>query len=216
MLTLVIGNKNYSSWSLRPWLLLRQAQIPFTEIRVPLYRDPDFKRKILRYSPSGKVPVLIDGDIAVWESLAICEYMAECCPEKQLWPADTAARALARSISSEMHAGFAKLRQHMSMNCRKQFPDKGRAPGVQEEIDRVCAIWNDCRKRFGASGPFLFGNFSVADAMYAPVAIRFHAYVVSVDAVSESYFRTLLALPAMQEWMAAARAETEVIPEFEY
>lgn len=216
MLTLVIGNKNYSSWSLRPWLLLRQAQLPFTEVRVPLYNDPEYKRNILRYSPSGKVPALIDGDISVWESLAICEYIAERYPEKRLWPADPAARALARSIASEMHAGFAKLREHMSMNCRKQFPDKGRAPGVQEDIDRICAIWNDCRERFGARGPFLFGDFGVADAMYAPVAMRFHTYVVALDAVSEAYARTLLALPSMQEWIEAARAETEVLAHVEY
>lgn len=215
MLTLVIGNKNYSSWSLRPWLLLRHADVPFEEIRIPLYQ-PDSKRELLKYSPSGKVPALIDGDVTLWESLAICEYVAERFPERHLWPRDAKARALARAVSSEMHAGFANLRSHMSMNCRRRWPDKGRAPGVQEDIDRVRAIWNDCRARFGSGGPFLFGAFSVADAMYAPVALRFETYAVSLDPVSRAYSDTMLGLSAMQEWIEAGKAETEILPQFEY
>ena len=215
MLTLVIGNKNYSSWSLRPWLLLRQAQIPFEEVRIPLY-TPTSKAEIRRYSPSGKVPALIDGDVTVWESLAICEYIAERFPDRGLWPADPKARALARAVSTEMHAGFTALRTHMSMNCRRRWPDKGRAPGVQEDIDRICAIWNECRTRFGGDGPFLFGRFSVADAMYAPVVLRFETYVVPLDPVARAYSDAMLALAPLQEWIAAGKAETEVLPAFEY
>ena len=212
--TLIIGNKNYSSWSLRPWLLLKQAGIPFTEIRIPLY-TPDTKTEILKYSPAGKVPVLQDGDIRVWESLAICEYLAEKVPRQNLWPKDTAARAHARTIASEMHAGFGALRQHMSMNCRKRLPGKGRTPEVLKDIERICAIWNDSRKRFGGAGDFLFGEFTVADAMYAPVALRFVTYAVDLDPVSAAYVHAITALPAMQQWLTEAVAETEVITPFE-
>jgi len=215
MLTLVIGNKNYSSWSLRPWLLLRHAAIPFTERRIALYGETS-KEEIRRYSPSGKVPALVDGDVTVWESLAICEYLAERHPEKQLWPADSKARAFARAVSSEMHAGFARLRTHMSMNCRKRWPDKGRAPGVQDDIDRVAAVWNSCRAGFGTDGPFLFGQFSIADAMFAPVVLRFETYVVPLDAMCRAYSDTMLALPALQQWIEGGRAETEVLTQFEY
>lgn len=215
MLTLVIGNKNYSSWSLRPWLLLRHAQIPFTERRIPLYTETS-KQEIRRYSPSGKVPVLLDDDIAVWESLAICEYIAEQYPDRMLWPADTKARSVARAVSGEMHAGFTHLRAHMSMNCRRRWPDKGRAPGVQPDIDRVMAIWNNCRALFGTGGPFLFGKFSIADAMYAPVVLRFETYAVALDPVSRAYADTMLGLPALEDWIKDARAETEVLSEFEY
>jgi glutathione S-transferase len=214
MQTLVIGNKNYSSWSLRPWLLLRHAGVPFAEKRIAL--GDTSRQEVLRYSPSGKVPALIDGGVTVWESLAICEYLADRHPEKRLWPADPTARALARAVSTEMHAGFARLRTHMSMNCRKRWPDKGRAPGVQEDIDRVAAIWNSCRARFGADGPFLFGGFSIADAMYAPVVLRFETYVVPLDAACRAYADAMLALPALQQWVADGRAETEVLKEFEY
>lgn len=213
-LRLVIGNKNYSSWSLRPWLLLKQAGIPFSEIRIPLYM-PESKERILEFSPSGKVPALIDGDVTVWESLAICEYLAERFPDKQLWPRDTKARALARAVSNEMHAGFSELRTHMSFNARKHLPDKGRTPGVQKDIERITNLWNECRTRFGADGPFLFGRFSIADAMYAPVALRFVTYAVMLDAVSATYVEAIENLPAVKEWIATGRAETEVIPAFE-
>lgn len=213
-LTLIIGNKNYSSWSLRPWLLLKHAGIPFNEIRIPIYGSE--WDNILSYSPSGKVPALRDGDLAIWDSLAICEYLAERFPDHPLWPANKQARAVARSVSAEMHSGFTDLRNSMTMNCRKVFPGKGCAPGVQEDIDRIQEIWNDCRARFGKEGSFLFGRFSIADAMYAPVTTRFTTYDVPLDQVSASYVKVLQALPAMQEWYAAAHAEKEVIEQYEY
>jgi glutathione S-transferase len=213
-LTLVIGNKNYSSWSLRPWLVLKQAGIPFREIFISLYTEVSPAR-IKKYSPSGKVPVLIDGDVTVWESLAIGEYLAEKFPHKHLWPADPAARAMARSAATEMHAGFSALRSHMSMNCRKHLPGKGRTPEVLKDIARITTLWNDCRTRFGKGGGFLFGKFSTADAMYAPVALRFVTYAVELDPVSAAYVQTITTMPAIQQWVADARAETEVIPQFE-
>ncbi len=213
-LTLIIGNKNYSSWSLRPWLLLRQTGIPFREVRVPLY-EPGTREQIRAYSPSGKVPALVDSDMKVWESLAICEYLAERFPEKQLWPLDPKARALARAVAAEMHAGFGELRTHMLFNARKHLPGKGRTPAVLKDIERISDIWNACRTQFGASGPFLFGRFSVADAMYAPVALRFLTYAVPLDAVSAIYVETITSLRAVQEWLTDGRAETETIPALE-
>lgn len=213
-LTLVIGNKNYSSWSLRPWLALKQARIAFKEIRIPLYNEESPSR-IKQHSPSGKVPALRDASVTVWESLAICEYLAEKFPEKHLWPADRKARALARSVASEMHAGFAALRQHMPMNCRHRLPGKGRTPETFKDIERIRALWNDSRDRFGKGGDFLFGKFSIADAMYAPVVLRFVTYEVELDPISAAYVKTIIALPAIQQWVADARAESEVIPPFE-
>jgi len=211
---LVIGNKNYSSWSLRPWLLLRQAQIDFEEIRISL-GAPDVREQIMHYSPSGRVPVLIDGAVTVWDSLAIGEYLAERHPQLQLWPSDVEARALARAVSAEMHSGFTTLRENMTLNCRKLLPGKGRAPGVAEDIARITALWTDCRQRFGQDGEFLFGRFSIADAMYAPVALRFRTYAVELDPVCAAYAKTLLQLPAMQDWVEQAKAETEVLTAFE-
>ena len=211
---LVIGNKNYSSWSLRPWLLLRQAQIDFEEIRINL-GAPDVREQILRYSPSGRVPVLIDGVVTVWDSLAIGEYLAERHPQLHLWPSGVEARAAARAVSAEMHSGFTSLRENMTLNCRKLLPGKGRAPGVVEDIARITALWTDCRQRFGQDGEFLFGRFSIADAMYAPVALRFRTYAVELDPVCAAYVQTLLQLPAMQDWVAQAKAETEVLAAFE-
>lgn len=208
MLQLVIGNKNFSSWSLRPWLLLKQAGLPFREIPVRL-RQADTKAQILAHSPSGKVPALIDGDLTVWDSLAICEYLAEKASLNQvdLWPADPKARAEARSVSAEMHSGFAALRQHMSMEVAASRPGEGQTPEVLADIARIADLWTSCRERFAAAGPFLFGDFSVADAMYAPVAFRFHTYGVELPPLAAAYRDTLLALPAMQEWAADARAE---------
>ena len=208
MLQLVIGNKNFSSWSLRPWLLLKQAGLPFREIPVRL-RQADTKAQILAHSPSGKVPTLIDGDLTVWDSLAICEYLAEKASlnHVDLWPADPKARAEARSVSAEMHSGFAALRQHMSMEVAASRPGEGQTPEVLADIARIAALWTSCRERFAAAGPFLFGDFSVADAMYAPVAFRFHTYGVELPPLAAAYRDTLLALPAMQEWAAGARAE---------
>jgi glutathione S-transferase len=213
-LTLVIGNKNYSSWSLRPWLMLKQAGIPFREIFISLYTGTS-RAEIGKFSPSGKVPVLIDGKITLWESLAIGEYIAEKIPHQHLWPSDLAARAVARSVAAEMHAGFSELRQHMPMNCRNYLPGKGHTPEVLKDIVRITALWNDCRARFGKSGGFLFGKFSIADAMYAPVALRFVTYAVELDPVCAAYVQTISSLPAIQQWIADARTETEVIPQFE-
>lgn len=205
---LVIGNKNYSSWSLRPWLALRVAQIPFEEVRIPLYQ-PDSKARQLGYAPSGKVPVLIDGGLKIWDSLAIAEYLAERFPERGLWPAELGARAWARSISAEMHAGFGALRSQMPMNCRGHFPGCGQSDAVLAEIERIVSIWRECRERYAENGPFLFGAFSNADAFYAPVATRFLTYEVALPPVCRAYVDAVIALPAMQEWYAAAIVESE-------
>jgi glutathione S-transferase len=207
-LTLVIGDKNYSSWSLRPWLALKQAGLDFAEVLITL-GTPTTHREILRYSPSGKVPVLLDGSITVWESLSICEYLAERFPADCWWPADLKARAIARSISAEMHVSFQSLSQYMPMNCRARLPGKGMEPGVQADIDRITAIWRDCRQNYGAGGDMLFGHFTIADAMFAPVVSRFITYNVKLDAVARAYAEAIWALPAMQEWVAAAHAEPE-------
>jgi glutathione S-transferase len=212
--TLVIGNKNYSSWSLRPWLAMRQAGIAFREVRIPLY-TPESKAQIREYSASGKVPCLLDGTLAVWDSLAICEYLAESHPQLALWPSDARARALARSISAEMHSGFQHLRSNMSMNCRRQLPGMGRTVEVAGEIERIQRIWGEAREKHGSGGPFLFGRFSIADAMYAPVVLRFRTYAVQLNPVSRAYADAILALPAIQQWLADAEAETEVIAAFE-
>lgn len=209
---LVIGNKNYSSWSLRPWLVMKVAGIAFTEERIPLY-GPGAKEKILAVSPAGKVPCLVDGDLRIWDSLAICEYLAERHPA--LWPQEPSARAVARSISAEMHSGFQSLRTHMSMNIRKCHPGKGRTPEVVAEIGRIAGMWSECRSRNGAQGAFLFGRFSIADAMYAPVVLRFRTYAVELPPEARAYAGTILALPALQEWIADAVAETESLPQFE-
>ncbi|MDK2123201.1 glutathione S-transferase family protein [Parachitinimonas caeni] len=207
MLKLIIGNKNYSSWSLRPWLLLKQAQIPFEEVLIPLY-EAGSRERTLAYSPTGKVPCLIDGDIVVWDSLAISEYLAECFPERQLWPAAMADRAEARAIAAEMHAGFTYLRGQMPMNLRRERPRLSKAPEVEQDIARIISIWSALRQRHAGAGDFLFGSFSVADAMYAPVVTRFKSYDVKLPALAQQYADTVLALPAMQEWYAAGRAES--------
>jgi len=211
--TLVIGNKAYSSWSLRPWLLMKHSGIAFDEVRIALYQD-GHRARIAQYSPAGKVPVLIDAGNPVWDSLAICEYLAERHPERGLWPGDATVRAHARSISAEMHSGFAALRENMGMNVRRSFPGIGMTPAVKDDIARIESIWNDGLRRHG--GPFLCGAFSIADAMYAPVATRFATYAVALSAPARKYTDMLLALPAMQEWYAAARTETEVLPQFEH
>ena len=205
-LTLVIGNKQFSSWSLRPWLALKQIGLPFREVLV-LLRRPETRAEILKYSPSGKVPYLIDGSLGVWDSLAIIEYLNELKPEARLWPADRAARAFARSISAEMHSGFAALRQHLGMDLTRT-PAKGEWPAeAAADIERVQAIWAEARARYGSGGPFLFGQFTAADAMYAPVVTRFHRYGVPLDSALAAYRDAVLALPAMQEWTAAAQKE---------
>ena len=214
-LTLYIGNKNYSSWSLRPWLALKQAGIAFDEVVVPLYR-PESKAAILAFSPSGKVPALKRGALLVWDSLAICEYLAEAFPAARLWPSDPAARAAARAASAEMHSGFQALRAQLPMNVRAHLPGRPLSPEAAADIARIAALWRDCRDRFGAGGgDFLFGTFTIADAMYAPVASRFRTYAVALPPDAQAYRDALLGLPAMQEWTAAARAEPWRVEAFE-
>jgi len=204
---LVAGDKNTSSWSLRPWLVLRVAGIAFEEETVRL-RLPDSKQNILRHSPSGFVPALKHDGLVIWDSLAIAEYLGELFPQKQLWPADRAARARARAISAEMHSGFQALRTHMSMDLLGGRPGQGMdQEGVAANIARVQEIWRDTRAQFGAGGPFLFGAFSIADAMYAPVVSRFRTYGVACDAVCTAYMDAVWNLPAMQEWIEGARQQ---------
>ncbi|MCK5167942.1 MAG: glutathione S-transferase family protein [Rhodospirillaceae bacterium] len=212
---LVIGNKNYSSWSLRPWLAMRVGGIDFDEKLIE-FGDfgPEWQTAISEFSPTKKVPLLIDGDIKVWESLAILEYLADKWPEKNLWPTDIAARTMARSVSAEMHAGFGNLRTYMPMNIRASHPgvnlDK---QGVMDDVNRVCAIWNEAREKFGnaGNGDFLFGHFTNADAMFAPIVSRLTTHAVQVDPVSRSYMDAILAIPAMIEWSDAGRAEKAVV-----
>jgi len=215
-LTLVIGNKNYSSWSLRPWLALRMAGLDFDEVRVPLYA-PGSHDAILRHSPAGKVPVLRDGDVTVWDSLAICEYVAELAPQAGLWPGDRAQRAHARSISAEMHAGFAALRSAMPMNLRIERARLAAPPSaaVQADVARITAIFEECRARYGAAGDFLFGRFTIADAMFAPVAMRFRSYSVTLPPRAQAYADALSALAPMREWVVAGVAEAERFQDYE-
>ncbi|OYQ34623.1 glutathione S-transferase [Niveispirillum lacus] len=209
-LTLVLGNKAYSSWSLRPWLALRQAGADFAEIVVPL-REPDTKATLLSHAPSGKAPSLRHGDLVIWDSLAICEYVNELFPAAQLWPAAAGVRAVARSVAAEMHSGFPDLRKNLFMDLRSRYDRPDRVAAAQTDIDRVLAIWTDCRARFGTDGPFLFGDFTIADAMFAPVATRFRTWNVPVDPVSAAYIDAIYALAPMQAWLAAAQAEPWVI-----
>lgn len=207
---LIIGNKNYSSWSLRPWLLMKEAGIDFDEHRIVL-DTPTFKQEIAAFSDAGRVPILQLGDLTVWDSLAICETVAERWPEKALWPADADERAHARAICAEMHSGFDVLRECMPMNCRAM----GRKVPIPDElgadIDRVISIWSDCHRRFGDRGGWLFGEFSVADAMYAPVVLRLRTYGINLPESAGFYPQRLLESAAMQDWLAAAECETEVI-----
>jgi glutathione S-transferase len=208
--TLVIGNKNYSSWSMRAWVLLRAAGIEFEEVQLKFHTE-GWEREIGRWSPTGLVPVLwLDGE-PVWDTLAIAEAAADRWPERQVWPRDARARAVARSIAAEIHAGFHALRQAMPMNIRGSYPGRGMSPEVAKDIDRIVAIWTMCRERFGQDGALLFGGFTAADAFYAPVATRFVTYGVRLSDVARRYVDAVLALPAVQEWSAAARVEPEVI-----
>ena len=206
MLKLVIGDRNFSSWSLRPWLALKQAGLPFEEINIRL-DSPGTKADIYKNSPSGKVPYLIDGETVVWDSLAICEYIAEAVPA--LWPKDRKARAEARAISAEMHSGFGALRQGMPMNVRAFKPYKAHKAYVISDIARITSIGESCRSRYGNDGPFLFGNFSIADAMFAPVVWRFLTYAVDLPPASRAWVETMRTLPAMEEWRVHALAEPE-------
>lgn len=209
-LTLVIGNKNYSSWSMRPWVAMTAFGIPFKEVRV-LLDQPDTANKIAEFSSAGRVPVLLAGEMTIWDSLAICEYLAEQFPEKNLWPQDVAARAMARSICAEMHSGFAALRSAMSMNIRMSFPGRGRNPGSQADIGRISEIWEECFAKFGAQR-FLFGDFSIADAYYAPVVMRFRTYTVALAPALQAYCERVIEHPAVAQWMREALAEKEFAP----
>jgi len=212
--TLVIANKNYSSWSMRPWVLLRTLGIEFDEVQLKFGSDAH-RDGIARWSPTGLVPVLwLDGE-PVWDTFAIAETVAERWPERQAWPTDARARAVARSVCAEMHSGFRALRGAMPMNIRGAYPGKGMNPDVRKDIDRVVDIWTACRERFGQGGDLLFGGFSIADAYYAPVVTRFATYSVELPQVARRYADAVLALPAVREWSAAGRAEPEFVAEDE-
>lgn len=212
-LKLIIGNKNYSSWSMRPWVAMKAFNIPFEEVTV-LLQQPDSSANIAQYSAAGRVPVLIAGETTVWDSLAICEYLAEQFPEKSMWPQDVAARAMARSICAEMHSGFTGLRSAMWMNIKASFPGKGRTPAAQADIGRISEIWEDCLAR---SGPqqYLFGEFSIADAYFAPVVMRFIGYRVSQAPALQAYVERVAAHPAVAQWIHEARAETVCMPDYD-
>ena len=217
--TIYLGNKNYSSWSLRGWLMLKATGVAFDEVVIPLY-EPQSRAEILRYTPSGKVPTLVHNrksgsPVTVWESLAIGEYLAELFPQAGLWPKAPAARAHARAISNEMHAGFLPLRRHFPMNMRSVF-DRAIIPEAQGDIDRIASLWRDCRQRFGKGGDFLFGSFGIADAMFAPVVSRFRTFKIPLDGEVEAYARAMTAWPAYQEWLGGARNEPMIIEQWEF
>ena len=204
-LTLVIGTKRYSSWSLRPWLALKVAAIPFQEVEIAL-RQPETKAEILQHSPSGKVPLLDDDGFKVWDSLAICEYLAEHLPAAKLWPDDDQARAIARAVSAEMHSGFMPLRRDCAMDVLSDLPMVELSDEVKADVARIDAIWTDCRARFGSGGDFLFGRFSIADAMFAPVVTRMRTFHLPVGAVSQTYCDAIMAMPEMKEWVKTSAA----------
>ena len=213
-LKLILANKAYSSWSLRPWILLAQLKIPFEEVVIPL-DQPDTRANILKYAPNGKCPSLQDGKIAVWESLAIVEYIAETHPEKTVWPKGKAARAHARSLSSEMHAGFGALRQACPTNFRRSVKAIALSDEVRADVARIEAAWAHARATFGREGPYLFGRFCAADAMFAPVVNRFHVYDVPVSKPTRAYMETVMALPTWKAWIADAHAEPWRIERYE-
>jgi len=204
-LTLVIGNKNYSSWSLRPWLLMKHLGLEFREMLIPL-SQPASRDELDKHSPSGRVPVLRQGELCVWDSLAICEYVCELTGRG--WPKAPGARAVARSVSAEMHSGFVNLRSEWPMNARARHRRTPMTPGLKADIDRVEEIWSDCRSRFGKSGgPWLFGEYSAADAMYAPVVLRFNTYGAQLSETARWYMAAVIEDPALQEWVRAAKEE---------
>ena len=211
MLHLIIANKNYSSWSLRPWLAMKVAGIAFEETLISLDAS-DFTARVTAVSGAGKVPVLIDGDVRIWESLAILEYLAEKFPAAALWPGDSAARAHARAIAAEMHAGFTPLRRQLPMNMWRPVLPRQLDADAKANVARIDSIWTHCRARFGAGGLFLYGAFGAADAMYAPVVSRFHTYAVEVSVAARDYMRAVMALPAWNEWRHAALREPWVLP----
>lgn len=211
---LYIGNRSYSSWSLRPWLVMRHFGFPLEEERVLLGR-PDSKSRLLAISASGRVPVLVDEDLRVWDSLAIIEHLAERFPGAAVWPAAARARSEARSVSAEMHAGFGALRTQMPFNCRAHGRIVSLDAAARGDIERICALWSDLRSRHASAGPWLFGDFSAVDAMYAPVALRFVTYGVPLEEPAAGFVRSVRGHPAVREWLEAAREEEEVIEEDE-
>jgi glutathione S-transferase len=212
-LKLVIGNKNYSSWSMRAWVAMRAFNIPFQEVRVTLGRA-DTQHQILQYSPAGRVPILLAADGAIWDSLAICEYLAEQFPEKNMWPQDVTARAEARAICAEMHCGFTGVRSAMWMNIKARFPGKGRTVDAQADIGRISEIWENCLTQYGPD-EFLFGDFSIADAYYAPVVMRFITYDVALGPALDAYVERVAAHPAVAQWINGALAETDCIDKYD-
>lgn len=214
-LKLVIGNKNYSSWSMRPWIALKASGIEFEEVLIPLYTGDADKQRILSFSRAGKVPILIDGSVTVWDSLSILEYAAEKFPEARLWPSASGARAHARSISAEMHSGFVALRNECGMNLHRPVRAKALSEPAKADIARIQDIWLECRERYAADGPYLFGAFTAADAMFAPVVHRFRTYAVEQSGAVEAYMAAMLAHPAMVSWAEGGLAETLIIPRFE-
>ena len=213
-LTLVVGNKNYSSWSMRPWVLMKQLGIPFEEVTLK-FNTVEWDAQIERWSPSRLVPVLWRGRQSVWDSLAIMETLAEWYPQKGVWPADAEARAFARSAAAEMHSGFRDLRGSMPMNIRASHPGKGMTPGVQANVDRIARLWSEARQRFGAGGAFLFGAFCACDAMYAPVVMRFGTYDVKLPQEAAAYCEAMRAAPGVRAWVEAALQEKEFVAEDE-
>jgi len=214
-LTLVLGNKNYSSWSMRAWLCMKQTGAVFDEVFVNLGATDILEQKA-QHTPAGRVPVLKHGDLTVWDSLAIAEYLAEGFPNAGLWPADTRQRAWARAVTNEMHSGFAALREQMPMNIRSSFPDRVPDDAVTHDIRRIHAAWRDCRAAHEKDGPFLFGSFTVADAFFAPVVTRFRTYAVDMDATCQAYADAVWQHADVQEWAAGAREESWVMPGYEF
>ena len=213
-LTLIIGNKNYSSWSLRPWIFLKQNNIEFEEIRVALFTDSTAEQ-LSEYGSDLKVPILKDGQLVVWDSLSILEYVSENHLHARGWPGDRQARAMARSISCEMHSSFSNVRNSLPMNCRKIFQNVNLTAQTEREIERIKLLWRQCRTRYGQDGEWLFGAYSIADAMFAPIALRFHGYNIPLEGIELSYVQNVLNQPAIIEWMAAGVLEKEVIAEDE-
>ena len=207
-MTLVIGTRKWSSWSLRPWIAMKQAGLPFREVLIPL-RQPDSQARILEYSPTGSVPLLIDGAITVWESLAILDHLADRFPTRGMWPAQPVARGHARAIATEMHGGFPALRRELSMDVGAELPTPDLSADAKSDVARITTMWRDTRSRFGEGGPFLLGRFTNADAMYAPVATRFRTYGIALDPVCQDYVDAVLGLPAMVDWYRLAADEME-------
>lgn len=213
-LILIIGNKNYSSWSLRPWVFMKQNQMAFTEKRIILSAETT-EEELSQYSSGFKVPILQDGDLLIWDSLSILEYLSETYLQSKGWPKNAEARAMARSVSAEMHSSFYALKKELPMNCRKQFKNIKLSSAALQGVERITALWQTCRTKFGKDGEWLFGEYTIADAMFAPVALRFAGYDISLGDGESAYVQSVLKQPAIVEWIAAGKAETEIIPEDE-